>query len=116
MHEIAHVVYQIAFKVQFSNPEVVTEVFKLGTCELVVFQADLPQFMQFWEVLKTFQLAIRHRNSLDIYELLQELLVAFCELSDLYAVKDERCFELFRVLVCAKKQLQLLFDTGHLHS
>ena len=70
MHEIAHVVYQIAFKVQFSNPEVVTEVFKLGTCELVVFQADLPQFMQFWEVLKTFQLAIRHRNSLYIYELL----------------------------------------------
>ena len=38
----------------------VSEVLKLGTGELVVPEADLPQFVQLREVLEAFELAVGH--------------------------------------------------------
>ena len=94
----------------------VSEVFQLGTGELVVPQADLPQFVQLREVLEAFQLAVGHGNSLHVDELLKELLVALCQLSDLNIIENERCLILFRVRVYTEQLLKLFFYPGHPHS
>ena len=56
----------------------VSEVFQLGTGELVVPQADLPQFVQLREVFEAFQLAVGHRDPLHVDKLFKKLLIALC--------------------------------------